>query len=46
MQSKVLCKSKFSYIEIWFVDKNNQPLGIEHKVILTLAMNQYKEIMR
>ena len=37
---------KIFYIEIWFVDKNNQPLGIEHKVILTLAMNQYKEIMR
>ena len=32
--------SKFSNIEVWFIDQNSKPLEIEDKIILNLVINQ------
>ena len=32
-------KSEFSYIEVWFTDKNSKPLEIEEKINITLVIN-------
>ena len=31
--------SKFSYIEVWFTDRNSRPLEIEDKIDITLVTN-------
>ena len=31
--------SQFSYIEVWFTDQNSKPLGMEHKINITLVVN-------
>ena len=31
--------SEFSYIEVWFTDKNSKPLEIEDKMIITLVID-------
>ena len=31
--------SGFSYIEVWFTNKNSKPLEIEHKINITLVIN-------
>ena len=31
--------SEFSYVEVWFTNKNSKPLGIEDKVNITLVIN-------
>ena len=31
--------SKFSYIEVWFTDRNSRPLEIEDKIDITLVIN-------
>ena len=30
---------EFSYIEVWFTDKNSKPLEIEDKINITLVIN-------
>ena len=30
---------EFSYIEVWFIDQNSNPLEIEHKINITLVIN-------
>ena len=32
------CKSEFLYIEAWFTDQNSQPLEIQDRINLTLAI--------
>ena len=32
--------SDFSYIEVWFTDRNSKPLEIEDKINITLVINQ------
>ena len=32
--------SEFSYVEVWFTDKNSKPLEIEDKINITLNINQ------
>ena len=31
--------SEFSYIEVWFTDKNSKPLETEDKINITLVIN-------
>ena len=35
--------SEFSYIEIWFTDQNSNPLGVEHKIKITLVNMYHKQ---
>ena len=30
--------SKFSYVDIWFIDQNSQPLKVEDKINITLVI--------
>ena len=32
--------SKFSYMEVWFTDRNRKPLDIEYKTNIALVINQ------
>ena len=30
--------SKFSYVDVWFIDQNSQPLKVEDKINITLVI--------